>query len=88
MGVVGGVEEVMTIELAKDERHENVAGGDGALGVGLLDGFKSAEGTLVVEVIEVLVGFADFGGEIDGVGVCGGVVGACGGWSNEQERQE
>ena len=32
--VVGGVEEVLMVELAEDERHEDVAGGDGDLRVG------------------------------------------------------
>jgi hypothetical protein len=57
------------VKLAEDERHEDVAGGDGALGVGSLDDFEAGEGALVVEVVEVLVGLADLGGEIDGVGV-------------------
>ncbi len=67
--VVGGVEEVLVVELAEDEHHEDVAGGDGALGIGLLDGFEAGEGAVVVEVVEVLVGLADLRGEIDGVGV-------------------
>ena len=84
--VVGGVEEVLMVELAEDERHEDVAGGDGALRVGLLDGFEAGEGAVVVEVVEVLVGFADLRGEVDGVGVGGGVVGVRGGWGCQQER--
>ena len=59
------------VELAKDERHQDVAGSDGALRVGALDGLEAGEGAVVVEIVEVLVGFADRGGEIDGVGVCG-----------------
>ena len=34
MRVVGGVEQVLVVELAEDERHEDVAGGHGALRVG------------------------------------------------------
>jgi hypothetical protein len=74
VGVVGGVEEVLMVELAEDESHQDVAGGDGALRIGLLDGFEAGKGALVVEVVEMIVGFADLGGEVDGVGVGGGVV--------------
>jgi hypothetical protein len=76
------------IELAEDERHEDVAGGDGGLGVGLLDGLEAGEGSFVVEVVEVVVGLADLGGEVDGVGVGGGVVGVREGWSCQQEGEE
>jgi hypothetical protein len=74
VGVVGGVEEVLMVEFAKDERLQDIADGDGALGIGFLNGFEAAEGTLVVEVVKMLVGFADLGGEVDGVGVGGRVV--------------
>ena len=74
MSVVGGVEEVLTVELAKDDRHEDVAGGNRGLRVILLDGFEAGQGSVVVEVIEVLVGLADLEGEVDGVGVGGGIV--------------
>jgi hypothetical protein len=63
------------VELAKDERHEDVTGSDGRLRVGFLDGFETREGAIVVKVVEVLVGFADQRGEIDGIGVGGGIVG-------------
>jgi hypothetical protein len=76
------------VELAEDERHEDVAGGDGALGVGLLDGFEAGECALIVEVIEAVVGFADLGREIDGVGVGCGVVGVRDGLSCQQERKK
>ena len=74
VSVVGGVEEILTVELAKDERHEDVAGGDGRLRVVLLDGLEASEGAVVVEVVEVLVRLADLRGEVDGVGVGGGIV--------------
>lgn len=57
------------VELAEDEHHEDVAGGDDALRVGFLDGFEAGEGAVVVEVVEVLVGLANLRGEIDGIGV-------------------
>jgi hypothetical protein len=85
VGVVGGVEEILTVEFAKDERLEDVSGGDGGLRIGLLDGFEAGEGAVVVEVVEVLVGLADLGGEVDGVGVGGGVVGVREGWERQQE---
>jgi hypothetical protein len=74
VGVVGGVEEVLMVEFAKDERLQDVADGDGALGIGFLNGFEAGKGALVVEVVEMLVGFADLGGEVDGIGVGGGVI--------------
>jgi hypothetical protein len=84
VGVVGGVEEVLMVELAKDERLEDVAGGDGGVRVVSLDGLEAGEGAVVVEVVEVLVGFADLGGEVNGVGV-GGMVGVREGWECQQE---
>ncbi len=69
VGVVGGVEEVLTVELAEDEGLEDVAGRDGALGVGFLDGLEAGEGAFVVEVVEVLLRLANLGREVDGVGV-------------------
>ena len=74
MGVVGGVEEVLVVKLAEDEHHEDVVGGHGVLWVGSLDGFEAGERAVVVEVVEVLVCLANLRGEIDGVGVGGGVV--------------
>jgi hypothetical protein len=61
-----------------------------------LDGFEAGEGALVVKVVEVLVGFANLGGEVDGVGVVVGFCGLCSavesvdallrmGWSCRQE---
>jgi len=88
VGVVGGVEEVLTVEFAEDERLEDVAGGDGALGIGFLDGFETGEGAFVVEVVEVLVGLTDLWGEVDGVGVGGGIIGVREGWSRQQRREK
>jgi hypothetical protein len=45
------------------------------LRIRLLNGFEAGEGAIVVEVVEVLVRLANRGGEIDGVGVGGGIVG-------------
>jgi len=86
--VVGGVEEILTVELAEDERHEDVSGGDGALGVGALDGFEAGERALVVEVVEVLVGVAERRSEVDGVGVGGGIERLRVDWRPEQEGKE
>ncbi len=88
MGVVGGVEEVLTVELAEDERLEDVADGDGRLRVVSLDGLEAGEGAVVVEVVEALVGLADLGGEVDGVGVGSGVVGVREGRGCQQECEE
>jgi hypothetical protein len=74
------------IELAEDERHEDITACDGGLGVGFLDGFKPGESAGVVEVVEVLVGLADLWGEVDGVGVSGG-VGFCWRQVGQQKSQ-
>jgi len=41
VSVVGGVEEILTVEFAKDDREEDVADGDDALWVGALDGLET-----------------------------------------------
>jgi hypothetical protein len=41
VGVVGGVEEVLTIEFAKDYGEEYVADRDDALWIGALDGLEA-----------------------------------------------
>jgi hypothetical protein len=74
VGVVGGIEEVLTVELTEDNGEEDVADGDDALWVGALDGLKAGEGTVVVEDVEVLEGFTDLRGKIDRVSVGGGIV--------------
>ena len=88
VGVVGGVEEVLTVELAEDERLKDVAGGDGGLRVFFLNCFEACEGAVVVEIVEERVGLADLGGEVDGIGVGGGIVGVRAGWGRQQEREK
>jgi hypothetical protein len=77
------------VELAEDERHQDIAGGDGALRIGSLNGFEAGKSTLIVEVVEVLVGFADLGREVDGIGVGSRIVGLrCGRqWKQEGEKE-
>ena len=79
--VVGGVEEVLMVELAEDEDHEDVAGGHGVLRMGLEDGLEAGDGAVVVEDVEVLEAFVDDGVEVEGVGVEAGVrlLGVAGG---------
>jgi hypothetical protein len=86
--VVGGVEEILTVELAEDERHEDVAGGDDALWMGLLEGFEAGEGSVEVEDVEVVACVAEFGKEVDGVGVGGGVVGLGAGGKGQREGED
>jgi hypothetical protein len=76
------------VELAKDERHQDVAGGDGRLRVVSLDGLEAVEGAVVVEVVEMLVSLADLRGEVDGVGVSGGIIGVREGWGGQQRREK
>ncbi|WP_433983113.1 hypothetical protein RBB78_15990 [Tunturiibacter empetritectus] len=66
MGVVGGIEQVLTIEFAEDEGEQDVADGDDALRVGALDGLEAGESTFVVEVVEVLEGVANLGVRLTG----------------------
>jgi hypothetical protein len=86
--VVGGVEEVLAVEFAKDEGEEDVADGDGALRVGALDGFEAGECAFVVEVVEVIECLADLRGEVDGVGVGRGVVWLRASWRPKEEGKE
>jgi hypothetical protein len=88
VGVVGGVEKVLVVELAEDDGQQDVSDCDGALGVGALDGLEAREGSVVVEDVEVLEGVADRGGEIDGVGVGGGVELLRVGWRRKQDGEE
>jgi hypothetical protein len=39
-----------------------------------MDGFETGKRTLIVEVVEMIVGFAYLGGEVDGVGVGGRII--------------
>jgi hypothetical protein len=50
-----------------------------------LDGLEAGQGAVVVEVVEVIVSLADLRGEVDGVGVGGGIVGVREGWDCQQE---
>jgi hypothetical protein len=88
VGVVGGVEEVLIVEFAEDDRLENEGGDDGALGIGFLDGLKAGKGSLVIEDVEVIVGFADLRGKVDRVGVGGWVVGLGVAWSRQDDGDE
>jgi hypothetical protein len=76
------------VELAEDEHHEDVVGGHGVPRVLPLDGLEAGKGAVIVEVVEVLVGLADLGGEIDGVGVGGGIVGVRDGRVCQQECEK
>jgi hypothetical protein len=58
------------------------------LRVVLLDGFEAGEGAVVVEIVEVIVSLADLRGEIDGIGVSGGIVGVSDDWRCQQKREE
>ena len=88
VGIVSGVEQILMGEFAKDERHQDVAGRDGRLGIGLLDSFKTRECPVVVEVVKVIVGLTDLGGEIDGIGVVGRIAGLRVGRSCKEKREE
>jgi hypothetical protein len=58
------------------------------LRVGFLDGFEAGEGAVVVEVVEVVVGLADLGSEIDRIGVGGRIVGVREGGGSEEEGEK
>ena len=82
--VVGGVEQILVVELAKDEGGEEVVGGHGVVWMLLGDLFLDLEGGVEVEVVEELEGLADGGREIKGVGVEVGL----GGSGEREERGE
>ena len=88
VGVVGGVEEVLMVELAEDEGGEDVVPGHGIggmLGGNLLLDFERG---VVVEVVEVQHGLADLGIEVEGIGVEVGLCGREGGEGEEEEGEE
>ena len=86
--VVGGVQEILVVEFSEDERQKDIASGDAALGIVSLDGFEPGEGAVEVEGVKVLMGFANSGGEVDGVGVCGRIVGVRGDGDRERGREK
>jgi len=88
VSVVSGVQEVLAVEFAKDQCEEYVADGDDALRMCSLNGFEASESAFIVEVVEVHEGVADFWGQVDGVGVGGGVVRLRVGRSRQQEGEE
>jgi hypothetical protein len=58
------------------------------LRVGALDSLEAGESAFVVEVVEVLEGLADRRGEVDGIGMGGGVEWLRAGWRLKQEGKE
>jgi len=54
----------------------------------LLDGLEAGQRAIVIEVVEVFVGLADLWGEVDGVGVGGGIVGVREDRGCQQERKK
>ncbi len=78
VGVVGGVEEILVVEFAEDDRGEDVVPGHGVGGVLLGDLFLNFEGGIEVEVVEVEHGLLELGLEIEEVGMEGGSLGVGG----------
>ncbi len=76
------------VELAEDDGHLDVVDGHGVLRIGALDGLEAGEGAFVVEIVEVVEGLADLGGEVDGVGVGGGIEGLRAGGQLKEEDEE
>ncbi len=72
--VVGGVEQVLVIELTEDRHHQVVAVGHGVVRVLLDDLVEARDGAVVVKVIEVPVGVADGGVEVQWIGMGGGLL--------------
>ena len=85
--VVGGVEEILVVELAKDEGGEEVVGRHGVVGILAGDLLLDFEGGVEVEVVEELEGLADGGREVEGVGVEDGLGGGGGGRSVARRRR-
>ena len=85
--VIGRVEQVLPVKLTEDERHQNVAGSDCGLWVGLLDSLEPGKRSVIVEVVKVFVRLAGLRSKVDGVRVGGGVIGICGGRALPGEEQ-
>jgi len=82
--VVGGVEQILVVELAKDKGREQVVRGHRVVGVLAGDLLLDFERGVEVEVVEELEGLADGRREIEGVGVEDGL----GGGGERKERGE
>jgi hypothetical protein len=85
--VVGGVEQILSIEFAEDNGKENVADGDDALWIGTLGSLETREGAFIVERVEVLEGVADLRGEVDWIGVGGRIEGLAMGRGCQQKSE-
>ena len=85
VGVVGGVEQVLAVELLKDEGVEQHDRGLRVAGVGLVVAVKAGDGARVILDVKVVVGLAHGGVVIHGVGVDGGGQGAGG---DEDQRDD
>ena len=90
MGVVGGIEQVLMVELTEDDGGEDVVPGHGVVRMLLCDLLVDLERGIEVEIVEVLHRLPDLGVEIEGVGVqrgCG-LRGCSQGGEEDEEGQE
>src|SRR5260370_25663837 len=88
VGVVGGVDKMLVVEHAEDVQHEDVVGGHGVPRVLPVDGLEAGKGAVIVEVVEVLVGLAHQGSQVDGIGVGGGIKRLRVGWRCQREGKK
>ena len=87
--VIGGVEQILVVELAKDEGGEEVVRGHRVVGMLAGNLFLDLEGGVEVEVVEELQGLADGGREVERVGVedgLGGIPGAAASAASRRTR--
>ena len=86
VGIEGGVEEVLAVELLKDVGFEEERGGLRIAGMGLKDALKELDCAGIIEVVEVLEGLPDQGIAIEGIGVgLGGKGGGCAAAEKQQQ---
>ena len=69
VGVEGGVEQILPVELLEERGFKQVGGGLRIAGVLGMEALEAADGLGKVEVVEVMEGFAHLGIVVHGIGV-------------------
>ena len=83
--IVGGIEQVLVVELAEDVGHQQVVVGHGVFGVGLQNDFHARDRTVEVHDVEVLVGVANLRRQVERIGMQHGLSKA---WRSRQHRDQ
>ena len=67
--VVGGVQQILPVELAKDGVHENIADRHWVVGMSLQHGIEALHRAFIVEDVKALKALADLRIEIERVSI-------------------